>query len=299
MAPPSNATLPPRDLALIAVVVLAWGSNFSAMRLALDALPPLLFVALRFAILLPLLALFPRRPAPWAALAGVALLINCGQFGFLFSAIELGLSAGMASLLIQMQAPMTIVLAALVYGETVSLRQALGLALALAGLAWIAIGETGAVPGIGLALVLIAALSWAGGNLILRRLPGVAMLPLFAWASLLAWPPMLVLSLIVEDPSALSTIAAMGARDWAAVIYVAILSTVVGYALWGSLLARHPAVRITPFALLIPVVGIVTAAIVLGERPGPAELAGGAIILAGIAICVDPRSANVASTQEN
>ena len=212
VAPPSNATLPPRDLALIAVVVLAWGSNFSAMRLALDALPPLLFVALRFAILLPLLALFPRRPAPWAALAGVALLINCGQFGFLFSAIELGLSAGMASLLIQMQAPMTIVLAALVYGETVSLRQALGLALALAGLAWIAIGETGAVPGIGLALVLIAALSWAGGNLILRRLPGVAMLPLFAWASLLAWPPMLVLSLIVEDPSALSTIAAMGAR---------------------------------------------------------------------------------------
>ena len=162
----------------------------------------------------------------------------------------------------------------------------------------IAISLTVAVRWFVLALGTIAAVSWSVGNLILRRLPGVAMLPLFAWASLLAWPPMLVLALSVEDPSALSTIAAMGARDWAAVIYVAILSTVVGYALWGALLARHPAGRITPFALLIPVVGIVTAAIVLGERPGPAELAGGAIILAGVAICVAPRRANVASSLE-
>ncbi|MEM9843259.1 MAG: EamA family transporter [Pseudomonadota bacterium] len=290
--------LPPRDLLLVGIVVLAWGSNFSAMRLALDALPPLLFVALRFAILLPLLALFPRRPAPWAALAGVALLINCGQFALLFTAISVGLSAGMASLLIQLQAPLTIVLTAAFYAEAVSRRQALGLAVALAGLAWIALTETDAVPGLGLALVVLAALSWAGGNLILRRLPGIPMLAVFAWASLLAWPPMLALSLLLEGPEALAAIPAMGARAWAAVIYVAVVSTVIGYALWGTLLARHRAVKITPFALLIPVVGLLVAAWVLGERPGAAELIGGAVILAGVAVCVAPQRADVATRLE-
>lgn len=278
--------LPARDLALILVVVLAWGSNFSAMRLALDELPPLLFVALRFAILLPLIAFLPRPQVSWSAIAGVALLINCGQFGFLFSAMSAGLSAGMASLLLQMQAPLTILLAALVFKERVTLRQILGLAIALSGLALIASALGGNVPLLGLALVLCGALCWAGGNLILRRLPGVSMLALFAWASLLAWPPMLALSFAAEGTDGLQVIATLTLQGWAAVIYVAMISTVIGYALWGTLLSRHPAAQITPFALLIPVVGIATAALILGERITPREAIGALAILGGLAIAM-------------
>ena len=98
--------MPPRDLVLIGLVVLAWGSNFTAMKLALEELPPLLFVGLRFAILLPLLAVLKRPALAWWKILAVGALINMGQFAFLFSALRADATAGLGSLLIQMQAPL-------------------------------------------------------------------------------------------------------------------------------------------------------------------------------------------------
>ena len=283
---PASTGLPPRALAAIAVVILAWGSNFTAMKLALQELPPLLFTGLRFAILLPLLALFPRRPAPWAAILGVGALINAGQFAFLFSGISAGVSAGLASLFIQAQAPLTILLAAAVYGERVRPVQGLGIAVAVAGLGVFALGSGGNLTREGLALILCGALCWACGNLVLRRMGAARMLPVFLWASLVPPLPLLALSLALEGPSPFATLAALSGPGWGAVLYVAIVSTVIGYSLWGWLLARHAAAQVTPFALLIPVVGVATAALVLGERLTPAEIAGGAVILGGIALAV-------------
>ncbi|MBF9041794.1 EamA family transporter [Rhodobacterales bacterium HKCCE4037] len=277
--------MPPRDLLLALVVILVWGTNFSAMKLALDALPPLLFVGLRFAILIPLIPLF-KRPAPWLAILGVGALLNMGQFAFLFSAMREDASAGLASLLLQSQAPLTILLAGLVYGERVSRLQAAGIALACLGVAGFALGGGGNITLWGLTLVLCGALSWACGNLILRRLPGVNMLALFIWASLVPPLPMLAISYATEGPAPFATLAAMGAQGWGAVLYVAIASTIIGYSIWGALLSRHPAAQVTPFALGIPVVGIVTAAIVLGERITPVEAIMGLVILSGIALAV-------------
>ncbi len=277
--------MPPRDIALVLLVIVAWGSNFTAMKLALDALPPLLFVGLRFAILVPLIFLF-KRPAPWLAILGVGALLNMGQFAFLFSAMRADASAGLASLLLQSQAPLTILLAALVYGERITWLQAAGIALACAGVAGFALIGGGNITLWGLALVLCGALSWASGNLILRRLPGVNMLALFIWASLIPPLPMLAMSLTLEGPTPLATIAAMDAAGWGAVLYVAIASTVIGYSIWGALLSRHPAAQVTPFALGIPVVGVLVAALVLGERITGAEAILGGVILCGIALAV-------------
>ncbi|MCU4651724.1 EamA family transporter [Roseibacterium sp. SDUM158016] len=267
------------------LVVLAWGSNFTAMRFALDELPPLLFVGLRFAILLPLIAFFPK-PAGWGAILAIGLLINTGQFAFLFSAMKADVSAGLASLIIQSQAPMTIVLAALLFGERVRPVQAAGIALACAGLAFFGISGGGNVTGLGLSLVLCGALSWACGNLVLRRLPGVDMTALFIWASLVPPLPMLGFSVLIEGPAPFADIAALTAQGWIAVVYVALLSTVLGYSIWGTLLARHPAAAITPFALLIPVVGLSVAALVLGETVSRGEAAAAVVVLAGLALAV-------------
>ena len=282
--------MPPRDLLLISLVILAWGSNFTAMKLALEEVPPFLFVALRFAILLPLLMVLKRPAIGWGRIIAVGALINMAQFAFLFAALRADASAGLASLLIQMQAPMTILLSFLVFGERVRRLQTVGLIVALAGLGVFATTAGGAVTGLGLALILAGALSWALGNLVLKRVGPVNTLALFIWASLVPPLPMLGLSVLYETPAPLGTIAAMSAQGWMAVIYVALASTVLGYSIWGALLARHPAASVTPFALLIPVVGVAVAAAILGETLTPRDLLGGAIILAGLALTqVSPR----------
>ncbi|NPD19235.1 EamA family transporter [Alterinioella nitratireducens] len=276
--------MPPRDIGLIALVILAWGSNFTAMKLALEEVPPFLMVGLRFAILVPLITVLKRPALPWSRILAVGALINMGQFAFLFAALNAEASAGLASLLIQMQAPLTIALSFLVFGERIRPLQIAGLALALAGLGVFAASSGGNVTGLGLALLLMAALSWACGNLVLKRVGRVDTLALFIWASLVPPLPMLALSVAVEGPAPFATIAAMSAQGWLAVIYVALASTVLGYSIWGALLARHPAALVTPFALLIPVVGVSIAALVLGESLTPRDAIGGAIILAGLAL---------------
>ena len=277
--------MPPRDIVLALVVVVAWRSNFTAMRLALDELPPLLFVGLRFAILLPLMLVLPR-PAGWLPIIAIGTFINMGQFGFLFSAMEADVTAGLASLLLQSQSPLTIVLAAVFFHERVSRVQVAGIALAVAGLAVIGAASGGNVTLMGLGLVLCGSLSWACGNLVLRRLPGVDMTALFVWAALVPPLPMLAAAFAFETPDPFGVIAALSLQGWLAVGYVAGISTLLGFSIWGALLSRHPAALVTPFALLIPVVGLSVAAVVLGETITGVEALACAVILAGIALCV-------------
>ena len=277
--------MPPRDIALVMVVILAWGSNFTGMKLGLEELPPLLFVGLRFAILIPLLFLFPR-PASWPAIIAVGALINMGQFAFLFSGLTAGTSAGLASLIIQSQVPMTIVMAWIFFGERVALVQGLGIALAVLGLAGFGLMSGGNITLSGLGLILCGALCWAVGNLVLRSLPGVDMLALFLWACLVPPLPMVGLSMLIETDAPLAEIAALSLKGWLAVIYVALISTVVGYSIWGTLMSRHRAAMVTPFALMIPLVGMATAALVLGERITGPEAMAGAVVLSGLALAV-------------
>lgn len=255
------------------------------MKIALAELPPFLFVGLRFAILVPLIAVFPR-PAGWLPILGIGAFINTGQFAFLFSAMEADVTAGLASLILQSQAIITILLAALFYGERVRPLQGAGIALACLGLAMFGVAGGGNVTTAGLVLVLAGALSWACGNLVLRRLSGVNMTALFLWASLVPPLPMLALSLAAEGPAPLATIAALSPGGWLAVAYVALISTVLGFSIWGALLSRHPAAAITPFALLIPVVGLGVAALVLGETVTRGEAVATLVVLAGLGLSV-------------
>lgn len=277
--------MPLRDFVLVMVVVIAWGSNFTAMKIGLAELPPFLFVGLRFALLLPLLLILPR-PAPWRYVIGVGLFINIGQFAFLFSAMRADVTAGLASLILQAQAPLTILLAAIVFRERVLKVQAAGIGLAVLGLVLFGASAGGNVTALGVGLILCGALSWACGNLVLKRLRGVDMLALFAWSSLIPPLPMLALSYGVEGAAPFATIAAMSLQGWLAVLYVAIISTAVGFSIWGGLLSRHPAAVVTPFALLIPVVGLSVSAVILGERITAIEALAAAIIMAGLALAV-------------
>lgn len=279
-------TLPPRHLLLALAVVAVWGTNFVVIKLALGTLPPLLFATLRFAFVLLPAALFIRRPAvPWRLLAAYGVLIGAGQFGLLYVAIGGHIAPGLASLVVQTQVFFTIGLAIVVAGERVRLFQWGALALAVAGIGVIAAHTDAQTTPLGLALVLGAAASWAGGNLVARHSGRVDMLGYVVWSSLFALPPLAALSWLVEGPQAIgAALAAADAGVWAAVAWQSLGNSLFGYAAWGWLLARHPAATVAPMALLVPVFGMGAAALWLAE-PLPAwKLVAAALVMAGLAL---------------
>lgn len=273
--------------ALLALAVMAvWGSNFVVIRVGLDHLPPLLFATLRFSFAFLPAALFLKRPdVPWRNLAAYGVLIGAGQFGLLFIAMTSHISPGLASLVVQTQAFFTIALAMRLSGERVKPFQIVALALAAAGIGVIIWHTDGSATPLGIALVLLAALSWAGGNLVARQTPGVNMLAYVVWASLFSIPPLLVLSLVFEGwPAIVAGVAKADGATWAAVVWQAVGNTMFGYAVWGWLLSRYPAATVAPMSLLVPVFGMAASALLLSESLPGWKLAAAGLVMAGLAL---------------
>lgn len=280
------APLPLRHFLLALAVVAVWGTNFVVIKLALGALPPLLFAALRFSlVLLPAVFFFARPAVPLGNLALYGLLIGVGQFGLLYVAMNGHISPGLASLVIQVQVFFTIGLSMRLAGERVRMFQWFALLLASAGIAIIILHTDGSTTPLGLLLVLAAAFSWAGGNIAAKQGAPANILAYVVWSSAFAVPPLIALSLFFEGWHAIS--AALGAADaatWTAVAWQAWGNSLFGYAAWGWLLAKHPAATITPMALLVPVFGMGGAALMLDESLPPWKLAAAALVMAGLAL---------------
>jgi len=286
MAGEASGRLPGRHLLLALAVVAIWGSNFAIIKLALGTLPPLLFATLRFLFaLLPAVFLLPRPNVPQRELAAYGVLIGAGQFGVLFIAMRGHISPGLASLVVQMQVFFTIGLAMWKAGERLHPHQWVALALAGSGIALIAWRSDGSASPLGLALTLLAALSWAAGNLVARRAGRVNMLAYVVWASLYSVVPLALLSLWLEGPGAIVRgLRAADAGVWAAVLWQSAGNTLFGYAVWAWLLARHPAALVSPVALLVPVFGMGASAWWLDEAMPAWKLAAAALVLAGLAL---------------
>lgn len=280
----------PREILLALFVVVAWGVNFVIIEVGLGTMPPLLLAALRFAVA-ALPAIFIPRPAvPWPRFIFIGLVLFTGQFGLLFLSMKVGMPAGLASVVIQSQAFLTGPIAALVLGERISPRQMGGTAIAFAGLAAIATtAGGGGVTLVGLLLCLGAALCWAVGNVALRGAGKVDMFAMVTWLSIVPPLPLLALSYLFEGSQAIE--AAFLHMGWAgigAVAYIAIVSTNIGYGIWAYLLKLYPAAQVAPFSLLVPIVGIVSAALLLDEQFGPVRLAGMVLVFAGLIVAVFP-----------
>ncbi len=278
--------LPLRHLLLALAVVAIWGSNFVVIKYALAVMPPMTLAVLRFALaFVPACFFLARPPVGWRNLAGYGLFVATGQFGLLYFAMRSEISPGLASLVIQTQVFFTLLLAVRVAGERVLASQWLGLALAVAGIALIAAHTDGTTTPLGLGLVLAAALSWACGNLVGKRAGRVNMLAYVVWSSAFAVPPLLLLALLVDGPGRISAaLASADAGTWAAVLWQTVANTLFGYGCWAWLLTRHPAARIVPLALLVPVFGMGASSLWLGE-PLPAwKLCAAALVLGGLLI---------------
>ncbi len=281
--------MPVADWLAALTVITVWGINFVVIKVGLHEIPPLLLGALRFAFVAFPAVFFIKRPTvPFRTLFLYALTINFGQFVLLFTGIYLGMPAGLASLVLQAQAFFTVLIAALVLNERIFRHNILGIAVAVLGLVMIQMGaEPGSVPVLGFILSLCAALSWACGNIVVKRIGRVDMLGLVVWTALLPPIPFLILSWVFEGPQriqhSLLNISVVGVG---AVAYLALVATLVGYVLWGRLLGKHPVSKVAPLSLLIPVIGLVSSSLLLGEHLDLIQWVGGAVVMLGLAVNV-------------
>src|SRR6478609_9443354 len=193
--------VPNRDRLLAVLVAVCWGLNFPATALALEHFPPLFMVALRFALVaLPTVLLVPRPAVRLRWLFGTGLGMGVLQFAFLYLGMAAGMPSGLASLVLQASAPFTVLLAGVWLHEHLSVRQFAGVAIAVAGLAVIAVHRSQTAAWLPVVLTLCGALGWAIGNVCSRRAKAPNALHLTLWSATVPPLPMLALALGIEGP---------------------------------------------------------------------------------------------------
>ena len=280
------------DLLRALAVVVIWGLNFVVMKIGLQGIGPMLLGALRFAAAALPFVLFVKFPKlPWRYVVAYGLAQGLGQFGFLFLGLQMGMTAGMASVVMQTQAFFTLLLAVPVLGERARWSQGLGLLVALGGLVLIATAH-GEGPGqmtlAGFVLTLSAAFMWAVSNLVARLASRVAdydPFPFIVWSSVFPIVPFLGLALWMDGASGvLAQLAGLGWSAVLVVLFLAWLATLLAYTLWTQLLKRHPAGRVTPFSLLVPVVGLWAAWVFFDELPLFQQWLGTGAVLLGLVV---------------
>jgi O-acetylserine/cysteine efflux transporter len=297
----------PSGVVPAAVLIAAiWGFNFVVIKVGVVGVPPLMLAALRFIFSALPAIFFVRKPdAPMRSIAIYGLLLGVGEFGLLFSAIKLGAPAGLCSILLQSQAFFTAILGTVFLKEKLKAHNIAGMLMAGCGLALFglisarasqaAADLASAAPApaaaslspLLLGMILAAALSWAGANIVARTIPKAGGLGLMVWSSLFSPLPLMALSLLLEGTVAIGqAFVSMSALTVGAIAYLAILSTLLGYGLWNQLIMRHGAGRIAQFSLMVPVFALASSTLVLGERFGPPEAAASLLILAGLLIHV-------------
>lgn len=280
--------MPIRHVLIAIGVAVVWGVNFIAIHESLLQFPPLFLVALRFALIaVPTLLLVPRPAVRTRWLIGYGLGFGTLQFIGLYLGMAAGFPSGLASLVLQSSAPFTVVLGALLLREKVSARSALGLGVAVTGLVVVGLARGASGSWWPFLLVVMGGFGWALGNLSTRLAAAPNPLHLTLWMSVVPPLPMLALSLMFEGPHRLGaalagSLTATAVPAWVGLAYTVLIGTVAGSGAWVWLMSRHPAGRVAPFSMLVPVTGLTAAWLALGERPQPLELVGAAAVIGGV-----------------
>ncbi len=277
---------------LALLIVIGWGLNFVVIRFGLDELSPMLLGGLRFLVVAFPAMLFIQPPKiPLKLLIAYGATISLGQFALLFTAMHLGMPAGLASLVLQSQMLFTMIFALLLLGERWHLPQLISLVVASIGLVFLASATPASeMTLIGFMLTIAAAASWGIGNIVTRRigqLEGVNLMSVVVWGSLIPPLPFFLLSWWLEGTDVIAaSIDSVGWKSVGSLVYLAVVATLFGYGSWSFLMSRYPASTVAPLTLLVPVVGLLAAWMVLGEALSLSQGVGIVLILFGLMINV-------------
>jgi O-acetylserine/cysteine efflux transporter len=277
----------PKHLALGVLITAIWGFNFVPIHVVLEHFPPLLATGLRFGLAGLLAFVLPKPNLPLKQICLIAFPLFLGQFLLMFLGMAVGMPPGMASIVIQTQPFFTLLIATFWLKEKPKPQQIAGIAIAMSGLGLISLTIGGDITLAGLLCIVAAAANWAVGNVLLRKAGKVKILPLIVWMNAVSALPALLLSLVIDGPSLIAhSFEHLTPLTTGSLLYIVIMSTMLGYGLWGYLLRHYSASTVAPFSLLVPVFGMLSSFLVFGETFQPLRLVGAGLILAGLAIIV-------------
>lgn len=286
-----------KDRLLALCVVILWGVNFVVIKVGLHGMPPFLLAGLRFSLVaLPAIFFVPAPRIPFRWLLAYGMTMSFGQFAFLFCAIKLGMPAGIASLVLQAQAFFTLLIGVVLLGEKLRWNHIAGILVAVAGIVVLAEGRpvtqtAGGMTLVTLLLTLAGALSWAFGNIsnkvIMSRNGNMKIMSLVVWSALIPIVPFFACSWLFEGETLIvDSLVNIQLPTILSLLYLAFIATIVGYGIWGNLLARYETWRVAPLSLLVPVVGLVSTALLLGETLSGLQIVGALMIMLGLLINV-------------
>ena len=281
--------MPIAHLFLALGVMAIWGTNFVTMRWVLDEVTPLTFASLRFFLVsLPLIFFIPRPAIPPRLLIGYGLTAFSMQFGFIFLAVWLGMPVGLVSLVVQSQVFFTLLLALVIHQVRPTVGQVVGVCLGASGIAWVGFDLGQSMPLLAFGATLLAALGWSIGNTFIKSMGPVSALPLVIWGSLVSALSLAPLSFVLEGIApwqrAAELLLAGDSVFWGSLLFNALGASLLGDGGWAWLLRRHPAPVVAPFTLLVPVFGMGSAALLLGESIRPAAWPGILLVFFGLAL---------------
>ncbi|MCX3058507.1 EamA family transporter [Streptomyces beihaiensis] len=276
----------PAHTGLAVLVTALWGVNFVVIDVGLAHVPPLLFCALRFAFAaLPAVFLVGRPCVRWRWVVAVGLALGVGKFGLLFIGMNQGMPAGLSSLVLQAQAVFTALIAFAFLGERPGRVRALGMVVAVAGIVVAAVDEGGSGPLAAFALVVVAAAFWGVSNVLTRKAAPGRAFNFMVWSSAVPVLPLLGLSLLFEGPAREGrALAGLDVQGVSAILFVALVATLFGFGTWSHLLRRYDASTVAPYSLLVPVFGMTSSAVLLGEQVSASRWCAGVLLVGGVAL---------------
>lgn len=278
----------PKDWGFALLIVFAWGFNFVVIHWGLNGIPPLLLGALRFSLVaIPAIFFIPRPKIPLKWLLAYGLTISFGQFAFLFTAMKIGMPAGVASLVLQSQVLFTLLFGAWWLNEKWRSHQPMTLGVSVIGLILLASQQgQGGMTMMGFALTLCAASCWGAGNIINRHITqqqSVNQFSLVIWSALIPPVPFFFASYWLEGGDVIwQSLTHIQLPSILSVAYLAFVATIYGYVAWGRLLRQYPVAQVAPLTLLVPLVGLLCARVLLNEALNLWQWAGILLVLSGL-----------------
>lgn len=273
-----------RDIILAVLVAFIWGINFVVIKIGLNSFPPLLFTSLRFLFAsFPIIFFVRRDKISWKWIISIGIFLGIITFGLLFVGMYKGVSSGLSSILLQVQVPFTIILSILLLKNKPTVVQLIGIILAFCGIGLLVYTNYESSTVAGLVLIIIAGFSWAIANLLMKLAGKIDMFKLIVWISIIPPIPLFLLSLLFEKGQT-ETITHISILGIGSILFISWISTIFAFSIWGKLLNKYQAQQITPFALLVPIFGIISGNILLQEKLDKVEIIACGLVFLGLLI---------------